>query len=93
MSKSSIDKAARLIRKIYSMPGGQGGGPLHIVIDDGNVEEHHIRWCLEQLNDPLYKWPDELKSACVELAKLMLTMTERECINALRESVKPDGRR
>ena len=32
----------------------QDGGPLHIVLEDGNVEPHHILWCLKHLNE----WED-----------------------------------
>lgn len=33
------------IKRIYELHGV--GGPLHIVLDDCNLEDHHIIWCLE----------------------------------------------
>lgn len=25
-----------------------GGGSLHIVLDDGNIQKEHVKWCLER---------------------------------------------
>lgn len=83
MNKEAIKKATDLIRKVYLLPGGEAGGPLHIVLDDYNVEKHHIKWCLDHLYDDGYEYSEELKLVCKELAKLMLTMTEEECLKAL----------
>ena len=29
----------------YHIPGNEAGGNLHIVLDDKNIESHHIEWC------------------------------------------------
>ena len=47
------------------------GGLLHIVTDDDNVEDYHIKWCL----DECYKHPEREeaeigKLLCTELLKL-----------------------
>lgn len=46
------------------------GSALHIVLDDVNIEDHHIAWCIEEtipkLTDPREKW------ACVNCARLLL---------------------
>ena len=73
---NKIEKALQLARKIYSLPEGACGGPLHIVLDDGNTEETHIQWCLEHLNDS--EWSDEMISLCKKLGELMLEMTSTE---------------
>lgn len=41
------------VAEFYSNPACNVGGPLHIVVDDGNVEEANIRWCceIEQINE------------------------------------------
>lgn len=33
----------------YQLPGCGAGGPLHIVLDDLNVEDEHIRWCVDNM--------------------------------------------
>ena len=47
------------------------GGLLHIVTDDGNLEDHHIKWCLDECD----KFPEREDSVigkliCNELLKL-----------------------
>lgn len=41
------------------MPGNSTGGPLHIVLEDENVEEQHILWCVEHGREG---WHDEFNS-------------------------------
>lgn len=50
------------------------GGALHIVLDDGNVEDHHIHWCLE--NSISEAKDEEAEYIANELLKL--TESERE---------------
>lgn len=35
----------RLLDEWYDRPGNGVGGAFHIVVDDYNVETHHIEWC------------------------------------------------
>jgi hypothetical protein len=28
--------------------GNSTGGVLHVVLDDGNIEDHHIEWCIQE---------------------------------------------
>jgi hypothetical protein len=35
------------IRCYYRMPGHAVGGSLHVVLDDGNVHDDHVAWCIE----------------------------------------------
>ena len=68
------------IRLVYSYSAVGGG--LHIVLDDGNVEDHHIQWCIEEAI-PDYPWVDEIgQRACIECARLLLKtpLTDRERI-------------
>lgn len=47
---------------------GGVGGHLHVVLDDGNVEHGHVRWCLDSaVSDGC--------GTCADLARLMLRMT------------------
>lgn len=38
---------APLVRAYYAKPGNGGGGSLHIVLEDHNVKDHDVRWCIE----------------------------------------------
>lgn len=33
---------AELIRRLYVLPGGAVGGPLHVILEDGNTEDEHV---------------------------------------------------
>ena len=37
-----------LVEAYYAKPGNLAGGNLHIVLDDGNVEDENIEWCRER---------------------------------------------
>jgi hypothetical protein len=39
------EQVAPLIAWYYTLPGCVVGGSLHIVLDDFNVEDTHVRWC------------------------------------------------
>jgi len=41
---SEIKKVCDLILEYYI--DNSAGGALHIVLDDGNLEDRHIHWCL-----------------------------------------------
>lgn len=42
--RTSVQKLAELY---YKLPGNDTGGILHVVLDDGNLEDDHIRSCME----------------------------------------------
>ena len=50
-----IRRAEKLIARVYEH--GSVGGNLHIVIDDWNIEDEHIKFCIKHFNDykPNYK--------------------------------------
>lgn len=58
-----------LCRKLYRRHSG--GGNLHIVLDDGNIENHNIQSCI----DDAIKEKDKLS---IEIEHLLLEMTETE---------------
>lgn len=55
-----------LVKAIYETPEGGCGCCLHIVLDDGNFEEDHVRYCLEHAQHGI----------CREVAELLLKLTE-----------------
>jgi len=43
----NLEKLCELIQNYYIY--NSVGGNLHIVLDDGNLEDHHIEYCLKTL--------------------------------------------
>ena len=51
LTEPLYQETIELIKEIYKKH--PVGGELHIVLDDGNVENHHIQWCIDNLEcDP-----------------------------------------
>lgn len=68
-----LDTIRAYISCLYSLDDGNccTGGLLHIVTDDGNLEDHHIQWCLEECDKHPEREESELgKLICRELLKL-----------------------
>lgn len=74
-----LDTIKAYINCLYRLEGCCTGGLLHILLDDDNIEDHHIQWCLEECE----KHPEEEES---EIGKLIckeylkLTMPERRLL-------------
>jgi hypothetical protein len=64
-----IEDAIRRIKPYYET--NTGGGSLHIVLDDGNMEADHILFCWEYAKA-------EGDTEAVKLAKLLLDMSVDE---------------
>lgn len=45
--KPTLPEVAPLVAAYYAKPGNSVGGSLHIVLDDGNVEDGNVRFCVE----------------------------------------------
>lgn len=43
--KPTIPEVLPLVRDYYAMPDNGAGGSLHIVLDDGNVEDGSVEFC------------------------------------------------
>ena len=64
------ERTIELIKEIYKFY--PSGGALHIVLDDGNFEDHHIKWCL---SDTIQEIEDvERRELFEECAKNLLNM-------------------
>ncbi len=74
-----------LIQRLYNaedpctMGTGIVGGHLHIVLDDGNVEDHHVQWYLDLAKE-------EGCHTCETLATRLLELSEEE-----RQSLYVEG--
>lgn len=45
--KPTVPEVLPLVRAYYAIPGNGVGGHLHVVLDDGNVEDHFVQFCRE----------------------------------------------
>lgn len=90
-----VAEVVRLYDELKKLPRCEVGGPLHIITDDGNLEDHwlepdpdrykkHIfrngRW---EILDELY-WPPEVINICERILELLRQMPEawRYAVNA-----------
>lgn len=69
--KINIDQILPIILFYYTLPLNGAGGSLHIVLDDGNVDDGHIEYCIKRANEK----GDELG---VYLGKALLTMSKTQ---------------
>ncbi len=44
--KPTVTEVLPLVKAFYEKEGNGCGGNLHIVLDDGNIEDDHILYCL-----------------------------------------------
>lgn len=80
-----VDTIRSYIGCLYILDDGNccTGGLLHIVTDDGNLEDHHIKWCLEECNKhPECEEAELGKLICNELLKL--SMEQRRLVYEVR---------
>ena len=47
MERPTISDVLPKIRAYYAKPNNLSGGSLHIVLDDGNVRDCDVRYCVE----------------------------------------------
>jgi hypothetical protein len=46
MKPYTVSEVLPIIREYYNKPGNGNGGSLHIVLEDDNVADKHIKWCI-----------------------------------------------
>jgi adenine-specific DNA methylase len=69
--KLTIPEVLPLIKKFANTEGNEVGGKLHIVLDDENIEDNHIEFCLEQA----IREKDNLG---IEVAETLLKMSKTQ---------------
>lgn len=76
--KPTIPEVLPVMRAFARLPGNGAAGSLHIVLDDGNVSDEDVRFCLEEA-----RLRGDVPGA--ELAGLLLRMsrTQRRKLSAL----------
>lgn len=43
--RPTIPEVVALLKVYCAKPGNGVGGALHIVLDDGNIDDRHVLWC------------------------------------------------
>jgi hypothetical protein len=100
MNRPTVPEVGPLVAAYYTFPGCGVGGCLHIVLDDGNIEDSNIHYCIECASDPTfwvsqthYSGHDEAGELLGRLL-LLLSKTQRAkvCGWAYKESdmTRPD---
>lgn len=82
MNKPTIPEVIPLCREYYAKPGNCSGGSLHIVLEDGNIEDSHVRFCIEFARE-------EGDPDGVALAETLLSMSKTQRKRLSRESFYP----
>lgn len=83
---------------LHRMNGCSTGGPLHVIVDDDNCDDHSVQWCRENLDawmaewwDPKYEGDpppiaataDEVKAQAIVILDLLDPLTELQRVVAL----------
>lgn len=72
MNNFEIKERIRFLKQeIYKFHGAGGG--LHIVLDDGNMENDHINYCIEYVKE-CDSFTEEQKNMQIECAELLLKL-------------------
>ena len=67
-----VGEIVSLIKELYKKE--PAGGMLHIVVDDGNLEDEHLQWCIDYCNrEENANRHDKLM--CLDIANRMLELT------------------
>lgn len=71
--ESVKDSLSALADQFYDNIGCVSGGPLHIVLDDANLESWNILWCLKNIEDG--RWDHKTQSEAWAIAERLLYLS------------------
>jgi hypothetical protein len=81
MAKPTIPQVLPLLERYYSLPGNSVGGVLHVVLEDGNVDDGHVLGCCDRAlheSEPLVH-----EGAALALVLLAVSKTQRRKLGHL----------
>lgn len=67
-----LDLLSSLRDLLYAMPNCECGGPLHIILDDGNVRDSDIAFCRKEIENEEWNYVREL---CVCILDILNTLS------------------
>jgi hypothetical protein len=76
--KPTVPEVVSAVRALYASPGGGAGCCLHVVLEDGNVENHSVEFSIE--------WAERHgHGSCAALARALRSMskTQREKLSRM----------
>lgn len=77
-------EAAKLIDAIYDCDNGGSGGYAHIVVDDWNMSDASINYCIKDaIRGECENFDEELQQASLNCLNYLKTLTEDERYSAL----------
>ena len=76
-------EAARLVDEIYGYADGGCGGNAHIVVDDWNLDDDDIKFCIKAANKNEWDFSDDQIKAELDCLNFMLKMSEPERYSAM----------
>jgi len=68
---SKVERAKQLTERLRSLPYGEGGCCLHIVVEDQNLDDDSVAFCIEQAKS-------EGHAGCLALAMLYAALSPEE---------------
>lgn len=74
---AEVAEICKLVETLYDDMGEGCGGMLHIVLDDGNLDDNDIWWCIEYCNREENADRHD-KDICLEIAHRMLDLGREE---------------
>lgn len=77
--KPTVPEVLPLVQAYYALPGNGVGGSLHIVLEDGNVEDSSVAFCLKAAQE-------RGDAPGVELASILLRMSRTQRLKLARQS-------
>ena len=76
-------RAAELINEIYEQDDCGAGGYAHIVVDDWNLDDSDIDFCINEANKGEYDISEEGKLACLNCLHFLKDLSEDERYSAM----------
>jgi hypothetical protein len=70
-TKPTVPEVLPMMRAYAATEGNEVGGSLHIVLDDGNVDDSSVKWCIEYAKE-------REDAAGVELGEMLLRMSRTQ---------------
>ena len=72
-----VEEVCKLVKTLYEDMGERAGGMLHIVLDDCNIDDDDLQWCIEYCNREENADRHD-KSICLEIAHRMLNLSKEQ---------------
>jgi hypothetical protein len=86
VSDEKMAEVIAAIKEVYAQEGGSTGGGLHIVLDDWNIEDYHVDYCLNWIQtDGFYGDNHAWRAVDLRCAKLLRELTEGQRASVMRK--------